>query len=399
MPPTPEGVGYATSESPISASGEGIGGGVLQYPLQGMKVIDACVALAGPTCGRLLYEFGAEVVKINAPKAGVGGYLNRGKRSLLLDLEAHDSQAVFWKLVQDADVVVENLSPGTSDRLGIGYGDVSARRPDIVYTSGSCYGYGGPMTSGRGWERQGQAVAGIMERLSLAEPNVEPAAILGPYNLIDIGTGTLATFATGLAIFHRLRTGEGQHAQASLCQTATYHQTPYMLDYKGYEDTQPRGYGALGTGPTNRYYKASDGWFFLAVPRQDSAKLSQVEGLGDCSPADLEARFEIDTVETWVRRIRDAGLSAHAVVHVKELMTDASVIARGLSVSQHVEGVGETTAPGLSVRLSRTPMRLGEAHQPGADAEAILTELGMADQLERLEKAWLLQSHDLSKAW
>ena len=364
----------------------------LAHPLQGMKIVDYCVALAGPTCGRLLYEFGAEVVKINPPKAGVGGYLNRGKRSLLLDLQSYDAQAVFWKLIEDADAVVENLSPGTSDRLGIGYQDVRARRPDIVYTSGSCYGYGGPMTTGRGWERQGQAVAGIMERL-------EPPAILGPYNLIDIGTGTLATFATGLAIFHKLRTGEGQHAQASLCQTATYHQTPYMLEYKGHEAKEPRGYTALGTGPLNRFYKASDGWFFLAVPESDRDLLSKVEGLGDCAPKDLEARFEIDTAETWVRRIRDAGLSAQPVVPVKDLMTDPHVVARGLSVSQHVEGVGETTAPGLSVRLSRTPMRLGEPRRPGVDAEAILTELGMPEQLEKLEKAWVLQVHDLPKAW
>jgi crotonobetainyl-CoA:carnitine CoA-transferase CaiB-like acyl-CoA transferase len=394
-------------ESPLSASGEGVGGGVaslLRHPLQGMKVVDYCVALAGPTCGRLLYEFGADVVKINAPKAGVGGYLNRGKRSLLLDLQSYDAQAVFWKLVEQADIVLENLSPGTSDRLGIGYADVSARRPDIVYTSGSCYGYGGPMTPGRGWERQGQAVAGIMERLN-------PPAILGPYNLIDIGTGTLATFATGLAIYHKLRTGEGQHAQASLCQTATYQQTPYMLDYEGYVDTQPRGYGTLGTGSLNRYYKASDGWFFLAVPEPDKGRLWQVEGLSDLGSLKergtrnreheeaLEARFETETVATWVERIRAAGLSAQAVVHVRDLMADPNVIARGLSVSQHVEGVGQTTAPGLSVRLSRTPMCLGEPHQPGGDAEAILTELGMTDQLSKLENAWVLQVHDLPKAW
>lgn len=373
----------------------------LRHPLQGLKVVDYCVALAGPTCGRLLYEFGADVTKINAPKGGVGGYLNRGKRSLLLDLQSQDALAVFWKLVEGADVVVENLSPGTSDRLAIGYEDVKARRPDIVYTSGSCYGYGGSLTSGRGWERQGQAVAGIMERLQVEGDSIEPAAILGPYNLIDIGTGSLATFATGLAIFHKLRTGEGQHAQASLCQTATYQQTPYMLDYAGYVDTQPRGYGALGTGPLNRYYKASDGWFFLAVPEHDAARLAQVEGLAsiDGNESALETAFGSETAETWVRRIRDAGLSAHAVVHVKDLMVDPSVVARGLSVSQHIEGVGDTTAPGLSVHLSRTPMRLGEPRRPGCDAEAILTELGMPDQLEKLENAWALQVHDLPKAW
>ena len=141
------------------------------------------------------------------------------------------------------------------------------------------------MTRGRGWERQGQAVAGIMERL-------EPPAILGPYNLIDIGTGTLTTFATGLAVYHKLRTGEGQQAQASLAQTATYQQAPFMLDYDGYTPDEPRGYTALGTGPLNRFYQASDGWFFLAVKQEDAAKLATVEGLEKATGEGIERALE-----------------------------------------------------------------------------------------------------------
>src|SRR5207237_8234106 len=182
----------------------------LAHPLQGMQVIDLCVALAGPTCGRLLLEFGADVVKINAPKSGVSGYLNRGKRSLLLNVESFDAQQVLWKLLENTDVVLDNFSPGTADRLGIGYREVRARKRDIVYASVSSYGQFVHLRSVRVWERQGQAVAGIMERQ-------DPPAILGPYNLIDIGTGALATFATGLALYQRLRTGHGQHVQASLC--------------------------------------------------------------------------------------------------------------------------------------------------------------------------------------
>jgi crotonobetainyl-CoA:carnitine CoA-transferase CaiB-like acyl-CoA transferase len=371
----------------------------LQHPLQGMKVIDVCVALAGPTCGRLLLEFGAEVIKINAPKAGVGGYLNRGKDSLLLDLESFEAQQVYWKLVEEADVIVENFSPGTAERLGIGYEEVRARNPDIVYTSGTCYGDGGPWL-GRGWERQGQAVSGIMERAS------DPPSVLGPYNLVDIGTGTLATFGTGLAIFHKLRSGQGQRVSASLCQTGTYHQTPYVLRYDGHVADEPRGYGALGSEPLNRFYQASDGWFFLALPEQDAGRLRDVEGLriedvsGPRLEAALDAAFAVDTAEAWVKRLRAADVPAQAVAPVAELMQDAYVRSRGLSISQEVEGVGRTTAPGLSVRLSRTPMRLGEpTHRPGADAAKILGRLGMADELPKLEKAWVLQVNDLPPAW
>lgn len=363
----------------------------LEHPLQGMNVVDLCVALAGPTCGRLLLEFGADVVKINAPKAGVSGYLNRGKRSLLLDLESFDSQEVYWKLVAGADVVVENFSPGTADRLGIGYRETRVRKPDIVFTSISAYSGFGPWKHGRGWERQGQAVAGIMERQ-------DPPAILGPYNLIDIGTGVLATFGTGLALFHRLRSGQGQHVQASLCQTATYQQTPYMLDYAGHVSDEPRGYMTLGSGPLDRFYQGSDGtWFFVSVPERDAEKLWQVPGI---SRDNLEASFASDSAQAWVQRLREHGLSAQVRVPVDELMRDEYVCRRGLSVSQEVEGVGATTAPGLPVKLSRTPMRVGDPpRRPGSDAAAILEELGMPEALDKLERAWVLQVNDLPSAW
>ena len=372
----------------------------LKSPLQGLKVLDLCLALAGPTCGRLLLEFGADVVKINAPNAGVGGYLNRGKRSLLLDLGSPQGRRVFWKLVEQADVVLENFSPGTADRLGIGYEEVKARRPHVIYTSISAYGYGGPWTTGRGWERQGQAVTGIMERTGLP-------SVLGPYNIVDIGTGVQATFATALAVYARQRTGRGQRAQASLVQTATYHQTPFMLDCAGHVAAEPRGYEALGEGPLYRFYQASDRWFFLAaLPSQKEAMLSLL-GLGtagalegDALEAALAKRFAGATTREWVDCLLRAGISAQAVVPVAELMADAGVRARGLSVSQEVEGAGACTMPGLSVHLSSTPMRLGDPpRRPGSDAGAILRALGMEAELPSLEKAWAIRASDLPPAW
>jgi crotonobetainyl-CoA:carnitine CoA-transferase CaiB-like acyl-CoA transferase len=375
----------------------------LAHPLQGMQVLDLCLALAGPTCGRLLLEFGAEVIKVQAPHAGVGGYLNRGKRSLLLDLRCIEAQPIFWRMIDTADVVVENFSPGTADRLGIGYEEVRARRPDIIYTSISCYGQRGPWRHGRGWERQGQAVAGIMERTG-AVP-----AILGPYNLVDIGTGVLGTFATALGLYHRLRTGKGQHVQASLCQTATYHQTPYMLDYQGACSHEPRGYEALGTSYLNRFYRAQDRWFFLAARPQQAALLRVIEGLhmARLNPLDtgkieqtLEEDFFHAAAAVWVERLTKVGIAAHEKVTVAELMADPTVRRRGLSITQEVEGVGAVTMPGLSVHLSGTPMRLGDrCHQPGADARAILTDLGLVEQLQTLENAWVIQTKNLPPAW
>jgi crotonobetainyl-CoA:carnitine CoA-transferase CaiB-like acyl-CoA transferase len=395
----------AELDQPQGHSSAPIGGPELAYPLQGLRVLDLTLALAGPTCGRLLGEFGADVIKINAPQSGGGGgYLNRGKRSLLLDLESIDGQQVFWKLVKRADVVLENFAPGTAERLGIGYEQVRALRPDVVYTSISCYGHGGPWTPHRGWERQGQAVTGIMERVA-AVP-----AVLGPYNLVDIGTGVLATFATALALYQRLVTGAGQRAFASLAQTATYHQTPYMLDClqrDGRKPQEPRGWEALGSGPLQRFYRAKDRWFFLGAKPQQAADLAVVEGLQETAGlagAKLEealaARFTEQPAAHWVEQLGQAQITAHPWVRLAELMVDPVACSHELSVMQQAEEVGKVTMPGLSVALSRTPLRLAAAAlRPGSDAEQILEEIGMADALRALERAWALQTTNLPPSW
>jgi crotonobetainyl-CoA:carnitine CoA-transferase CaiB-like acyl-CoA transferase len=370
----------------------------LSMPLQGMRVLDLTLALAGPTCGRLLGEFGGDVIKINAPKSGgMSGYLNRGKRSVLLDVESVEGQQLFWKLAETADVILENFSPGTAERLGIGYEEVKARNPNVIYASVSCYGRGGPWESGRGWERQGQAVAGIMERTG------KIPAILGPYNLIDIGTGVLSTFTIGLGVYHRLVNGQGQHVQASLAQTATLHQAPFMFDFKGFVPNEPRYYEAFGLGPLQRFYHAGDRWFFLAATKGNAARLASVEGLQAVNLEDegsFETAFVKQPASVWVERLRAARVSAQEVVPLADLMVDPFVRAQGLSVTQVSEEAGEVTMPGPSIRFSRTPMRVGTtAGKTGGDFESVLVEAGMSDARERLEKAWALQTTDLPPAW
>ncbi|MBO0886834.1 MAG: CoA transferase, partial [Acidimicrobiales bacterium] len=372
-------------------------------PLSGVRVLDLTLALAGPTCGRLLQEFGAEVTKISAPGAGVGGYLNRGKRSLLVDLDTPGGQSVFFRLAERSDVVLQNFNPGTADRLGIGYEEVRARRPEIVYTSISCYGLGGPWTRHRGWERQGQAVTGIMERTELP-------SVLGPYNMVDIGTGVLGTFATALALYQRSMTGEGQHVGASLVQTATYHQAAYLVESARVAPSgEPRGYDALGEGPLQRFYHCRDGWFFLAATEANGPKLAQLAGVAVEGASDgggkgleeaLEARFATEPVEAVVSSLEELGVAAHPVVEPGELMADPRVRAAGLSVTQDVEGAGPCTMPGLSVHLSGTPARVGEPpHRPGGDAAAVLSEIGLAERIGQLEKAWAVRVSDLPGAW
>jgi crotonobetainyl-CoA:carnitine CoA-transferase CaiB-like acyl-CoA transferase len=387
------------AELPPPAEPSGPESGLAQ-PLSGIRVLDLGLALSGPTCGRILAEFGAEVTKIGHPTAGVAGYLNRGKASLLLDLGKLPGQEVYWRLVEHADVVLENFSPGTAERLAIGYEEVRARRPEVVYTSISCYGAGGPWTPWRGWERQGQAVTGIMERTELP-------SVLGPYNIVDIGTGILGAFATALALYHRQSTGRGQFASASLAQTATYHQAAFMFDFPGYQPTEPRGYFALGEGPLQRYYRAADRWFFLGARRGDLAALAAVtrtqdlaERTGAALETALETSFAAHGARDLVARLARAGIAAHVVVPVAELMADELVRARGLSVTQEVAGTGSCTMPGVSPRLSGTPaLPGGPPRRPGEDAERVLASVGLADRLPALERGWVVRTTDLPAAW
>jgi crotonobetainyl-CoA:carnitine CoA-transferase CaiB-like acyl-CoA transferase len=368
-----------------------------------MRVLDLCLALAGPTCGRLLGEFGAEVIKINAPQSGGGrGYLNRGKRSLLIDLANFEAQEVFWRLAEGSDVILQNMSPGTTDRLGLGYPEAKARKPDIVYTSISCFGSKGPWSAnGRGWERQGQAVSGIMERTG-AKP-----AVLGPYNPVDIGTGTLATFMTALALYHKVTTGCGQEVTACLAQTGMYHQTQYTLDFKGYVATEPRGYDALGESPEQRFYPGRDGkWFFLAVSDKTRERVLGIPGLestrgleGPALETAYAEAFAAAPAQKWVECLRQADVAAHELVDLRDLMQDDYVRAHGLSVTQETD-MGPATMPGLSIRSSGAFMRLGfPAHPAGSDAQALLDEIGMGDQLLSLERRWALQAGDFASPW
>jgi crotonobetainyl-CoA:carnitine CoA-transferase CaiB-like acyl-CoA transferase len=269
-----------------------------------------------------------------------------------------------------------------------------------VYTSISSYGLGGPWTHWRGWERQGQAVTGIMERTELP-------SVLGPYNIVDIGTGILGTFATGLALYHRFSTGRGQLASASLAQTATYHQAAFMFDFPGYQPAEPRGYYTLGASPRQRYYRAADRWVFLAARPEDMPALAAVTGVPEVAAstgpdlaAALAAAFATVGATELAARLTAAGIAAHAVVPIAELMTDAVVQGRGLSVIQDVTGVGKCTMPGVSPRLSDTPALVGHPpSRPGADAERVLGSVGLAERLAALERGWVVRAADPPPAW
>ncbi len=363
------------------------GNEVLRSALQGIKVVDLCIVLAGPTCGRTLAEFGADVIKIDSPHRGTvlrHNDINRAKRSVLIDLKTKEGLEIFWKLVNQADVVLQNFRGGVAEQLGIDYERVRARRPDIVYGSMNTFGHIGPYASRPGHEQIGQAVSGMQVRYGSAKPATAPFAAN------DYGTGLMACYGVALALLHRRRTGEGQFVDSALAYTATMLQSALLQSYSGKQWDEPHGQEATGSGPLNRLYQASDGWLFLAAPDGNLAQCAELADLAVHKGVDLERaleeRLRSRNVAAWVTILNNAGIGAHRVVpSLVELMTDPLVQARGLAVTRDHEGFGPitTTAPGG--KLSRTPMAIGRpAAKPGSDAASVLADIGMSDELERL---------------
>ena len=364
----------------------------LRSALAGVKVLDLCIILAGPTLGRTLAEFGADVIKIDNPARGSTvarhNEINRGKRSILLDLKSDEGRDIFWKLLEDTDVVAENYRVGKIKQLGLGYEDVRKRKPDIVYASLNAYGHLGPWAGRPGHEQFAQAATGMDRRFGGdAEPVTQP----NPIN--DYGTGYMGAYAVALALLHRQRTGEGQYVDAALAYTAMTLQSPYMQQFEGKKWDEPKGQDTLGSGPLHRAYQARDGWVFLGAGESDLERLAAVSGMsgidaqrGDGLEPGLEERFLAEDVETWVARLTAVGVGAHQVVmNSHSLMSIPWVKEQGLSMTREHQEIGLITSCGPAPRLSRTPVRPGvPAPKPGADALEILEGIGMGGQFDDL---------------
>jgi crotonobetainyl-CoA:carnitine CoA-transferase CaiB-like acyl-CoA transferase len=321
QPGTPIRMGDVTADSAESGELRLQPGGALA----GLRVLDLTQVLAGPTAGRTLAEFGADVIKVNNPhEEGAGIHfsrhryhtdVNRGKRSILLDLKTAQGQALLRDLIERADVLLQNFRPDAAVRLGVRYQDVRAIRREIVYVTVSAFGQPGPWTGWPGYEVQAQAAAGLRYSKS-GRPAGQPLAVN------DYGTGLLGAYAAALGVFQRQRTGAGQSVEAALAYTATILQS------------------------------ATLGSEFAELGMQELFRTQMGSG----------ARVSIDA-----------------------LMHDAWVVAHGLSLTREHDTGEVVTTVGPAPRLSRTPVQSGRpAPSPGADTADIMRELGRNSELDEL---------------
>ncbi|MGE0383371.1 MAG: CaiB/BaiF CoA transferase family protein [Gammaproteobacteria bacterium] len=359
-------------------------------PLAGLRMVDLGTVLVGPACGRTLAEFGAEVVKIDDPAGlGPGVDVSRGKRSLLLDVRRPGGRAIVERLSQTCDIFLQNFRLGVAGRIGLGYEQVRALNPGVVYVSYTAYGSTGPWAGRPGYENQAQAATGMMERFGDGVPAMEPL----PVN--DYGTALTGSFGVALALYRRnqLRAqgapARGQQVETALVYTASLLQAAVLPQYAGKVWDEPRGQQALGSGPLHRCYRAADGWLFLAAKASQIEAMNRIAGLegiaartGEALGDFLERRIATVPSEVWVGRLGEAGIGVHRITTIAEAMADPRARALGLYLERaHPDG-GTVATIGPIPRLSHTPLVPGPPLRPSMDAPDILREIGMEAGLD-----------------
>ncbi len=385
--------------SPAQAKPEAANGGSPMGALQGVKVLDLCIVLAGPTCGRTLAEYGADVIKIDDPSRPYDPSgsmdVNRGKRSIFLDLKRDEGRQVFFQLLETADVVVENYRKGSLAKLGLDYESLRKRKPDLVYASLNAYGYDGPWSHRPGWEQLAQATSGMQVRRG----GRDDAPMLMPYPVNDYGTGMMGAFAVALALHERNRTGRGQSVDSGLALTAGLLQSPYFLDFEGHRRQEPEGRGLRGNSAFSRLYRAADGWLYLHCADQDAVRrllalpaFNHLKEHGEFSEGEeppqhgpaadgLALVFATKAVTHWLQTLADAGVDAAANVGIGAFRDYPQVRNAGLVVTREHPGQGRVDHLGNTAHLSLTPMRLGRPTPLlGTDAAEILTGVGYSSE-------------------
>ena len=276
--------------------------------------------------------------------------------------------------------------------MGLGYEEIRKRRPDIIHASLNAFGYDGPWAARPGWEQLAQATTGIQVRRG----GRDAAPQLLPYPMNDYATGLLGAYSVALALHERQRTGRGQSVDGGLALTACMLQSPYFLDYEGYQRSEPEGLGVRGLSALSRLYRAADGWLYLHCPGAaawgDLTQMPQFAALSaDSRFGDADARaandaalsaaiseiLSADTRQSWIERLSGTGVSVIENLTPHDFHNDPHVRQAGLIVERHHPDFGMADHLGVVPRLSGTPARVGRPTPVlGAETDEILLEAG-----------------------
>ena len=378
-------------------------------------VLDLTRVRAGPTCARQLADWGANVIKIEAPPDSdepMGGpregsdfqNLHRNKRSMTLNLKAPQGLAAFKRLVKKADVLIENFRPAVKKRLGIDYKTLSKINPRLVYASISGFGQDGPYADRPGFDQIAQGMGGLMSITGL--PGHGPLRVGIP--VADLTAGLFAALGILTALLEREKSGKGQAIETSLLQAQIF-----MLDFQASrylvsgEVAQQAGNNHPTTIPTGAF-RTRDGYINIATTggkmwerfcrtlgaedfienpdyRCAGARLKNRDALN----AEIERHLQSRTGAEWVEHFNKAGVPCGPIYSIDRVFADPQV--KHLGIAQTVDGKGKRklTLVGQPMSLSRTPSRLAAPPpQLGEHTDAVLKEFGFsAREIKALHKA------------
>jgi crotonobetainyl-CoA:carnitine CoA-transferase CaiB-like acyl-CoA transferase len=392
-------------------------------PLHGIRVIELAHVMAGPTCGRLLADLGADVIKLERPGGEdsrkmappwQGGessaylMINRNKRGLCVDLKQEAGKAILKDLVRRADVLIENFRQGALDALGLGYAELSAVNPRLVWCAISGFGRTGPYAARGGYDLIVQAMAGLMS-ITGEGPGRPPVKVGTP--IADIGAGVLAALGTVAALQARARTGLGQQVDTSLYEAAilqTFWQSAIAMATG--ETPQPMG-SAHPLDAPYQAFETADGW--LVVGAANQANWLRMLGAMGADALDADPRFAsnparmenlaalIDTLTPlfrarttadWLALFENAGVPAGPVASITDMLADPQTVARDMVVEVEHPSAGSIRSLGMPIKFSasKTP-RPRPAPRLGEHNRTVLSELGYSDQsITELEAAGVL---------
>jgi formyl-CoA transferase len=375
-------------------------------PLSRFTVLDLTRVRAGPTAVRQLADWGARVIKIEAPPGpgeGLGGprhgpdfqNLHRNKRSLTLDLKSPEGIEIFRKLARNADVVVENYRPDVKTRLGIDYEALKAVNPRLVYASISGFGQSGPYRDRPGFDQIAQGMGGLMSITGL--PGQGPVRVGIP--VADLTAGIFCAMGILVALLEREVSGEGQWVESSLLAAQIA-----MLDFQAArwliarEVPEQAGNDHPTSIPTG-VFRTSDGHINIASAGDDIfrrlCRALDVPDLADqpdyrsgklrsdnrkALNAAIEAITETRPSAEWIERFNQAGVPAGPIYTMDQVFADPQVKHLGIATPVDHPALGRIELVGQAVTLSRTPSRLRAASpEPGEHSGQILRELGYSE--------------------
>lgn len=394
-------------------------------PLSGVRVIDVTQIMAGPFCTMLLGDMGADVIKIEKPDGGddirrsgppfVAGdsaaFLNigRNKRSVVIDIKAPEGAKIVRRLARTADIFVQNLRPGRIEGFGLGYDDLRAVNPSIVYATITGYGRTGPYKDKPGFDLMAQGMSGIMG--VTGHPGQPPVKVSVP--ITDLNAGLFTAFGILAAYVNRLKTGTGQHVDSSLLEagvaytfweSAIYFATGSPPGPNGSAHQLSAPYQALPT---------SDGYLTIGGATQSNwARLCRAVGRAElladprftlnadrmANRAALEQTlsetFMTRTTAHWIGVLDRAGVPCGPINDMSQVYADPQVVARDMVVEIDHPTAGAIRNVGIPVKFSETP---GTVRRPpprlGEHTHEVLVEFGYtSDEIAALEQRGIVKT-------